>query len=241
MIEVGILAPGDQPDPDTSQWAFRKLNYLLDVWAAQRKFVPSQNFVNFNLVPGLSPHTIGPNSATWNVSQRPVRIESWALILNGIGSIGVNLTRRPTRDKDWFADLNVPNLQSDIPTDMYYDPTSPNGSCYFWPVPSTIYPVQLELWTLLAQFQAITDPVDGPGGTGVVPPAYRAAMMLSLAEMLQPGAAKGSNPSLGIHAAAARDAVFGNNASSPRSATADAGMTVSRRRADFNWEDGSIA
>jgi len=84
LIEIGMLSPGEvnNLDPDTAQWAFRKSNYLLDVWAAQRKFVPAATFQTFNLVAGHSPHTIGPNNADFLVNQRPVRIESWSLVLN---------------------------------------------------------------------------------------------------------------------------------------------------------------
>lgn len=242
LIEIGVLGLGESNnlDADVAQWAFRKVNYLLDTWAAQRKFVPAHRFQQFNLVAGLAPHTIGPNNATFAVNQRPVRIESWALILN-TGPTAVNLPRRPVRDKDWWATQRVPTLRSNIPTDMYYEPDSPNGSCYFWPVPSAVFPVQLELWTLLSQYNTINDPVDGPGGSGILPPAYRNAIMLSLAEILQPGAQKNENTKLATMASAARIAVFGQNSKSPRTSTADAGQGPSKRRADFNWETGNLA
>jgi hypothetical protein len=241
LIEIGAISPGEVAniDPDLAQWALRKANYVLDVWAAKRQYVYASTFLSFNLVAGLSPHTIGPNNATFAVNQRPNRIESWALVLN-TGPTAVDLPRRPTRDKDWWAAQQVKTLETNIPTDMYYEPDNPNGSCFFWPVPNTVYPVRLELWTLLAQFAAITDPVDGPGGSGFLPPAYRTALMLTLAETLQPGAGKEDRPGLAAQAAAARAAVFGNNSKSPRMATADSGMSTGKRRADFNWETGSI-
>lgn len=242
MIEVGLLAPGESNnlDADTAQWAFRKFNNLLDTWASQRKFVPSQTFQTFNLIAGLSPHTIGPNNATFTVAQRPIRIESWALVLNTVGATAVDIPRKPTRDKDWWATQRVKSLQSNIPTDLYYEPDSPNGSLFFWPVPNTVYPVRLELWTVLAQYVAITDPCDGPGGSGILFPGYRNAMMLSLAETLIPGSQKEASQGLTIQAAAARAAVFGNNSKSPRIATADIGQETAKRKADFNWLTGNI-
>lgn len=247
LIEIGVLSPGEEDnlDPSVGQWAFRKANYLLDEWAAERKYVPAATFQTFNLVAGLSPHTIGPGTAqvpaTFPVNQRPVRIESWSLILNNSSNIAVDLPRRPTRDKDWWAVNRVKNLQSNIPTDLYYEPDTPNGSCFFWPVPNTVFPVRLELWNLLSQFSAITDPVDGPGGGGVLPPAYRNAFMLTLAESLLTGNGKEADASLERRAAKARAAVFGNNSKSPRMATDDWGMSPGRRRADFNWETGNLA
>lgn len=242
LIEIGLLSPGEQTnlDPDLGQWALRKANYLLDNWASQRKYVYASTFQAFNLTAGLSPHTIGPNNATFAWNQRPVKIESWALVLN-TGPTAVDLPHRPTRDKDWWAMQRVKTLQSNIPTDMYYEPDSPNGSCYFWPVPNAAYPVRMELWTLVSQYLTINDPIDGPGGAGILPPAYRSALMLTLAETLQTGGAKSPNPMLSQMAQAARTAVFGNNSQSPRSATSDAGMSPTRLGADlFNWETGNL-
>lgn len=239
MIEIGMLSPGEQPDGDNAQWAFRKLNYLLDVLAAQRKYVWASTFQTFNLIAGHSPHTIGPNAADFLVNQRPMRIESWSLVLN-TGQQAIDLPHRPLRDDSWWAGVGMKSLQSNIPTDLYYSADSPNGSLFFWPVPNVVYPVRLELWTLLSQFAAITDPVDGPGGTGFLPPAYRAALMLTLAETLQSGARKSGDQGLAAMALAARNVVFGNNAKSPQTSTTDSGMTAGRSRAEFNWETGNL-
>jgi len=57
LIEIGAVAPGETPGNEESQWAFRKYNYLLDMWAARKNFVPYSNFNTYTLTPGLSPHT----------------------------------------------------------------------------------------------------------------------------------------------------------------------------------------
>lgn len=242
MIEVGMLQPGEPPDPDTAQWVLRKGNYLLDYWSARRNYVYSTSFQVFNLIAGLSPHTIGPGSATtpatFTVPQRPVKIESWALILN-TGPTAVDLPHRPLRDNAWWATQRVKSLQSSIPTDLYYSPDLPNGALFFWPVPNTVFPVRLELWNLLQQFQSINDPIDGPGGNGFLPPAYRSAFMLTLAETLQPGSRKDADPTLAAMALAARSAIFGNNTASPRIDTRDSGMP-GKGGSDFNWMTGNL-
>jgi hypothetical protein len=239
MIEVGIASPGDPPDGDVVQWALRKYNYLLNFWAAKKNFVYSTSFQVFNLVAGLSPHTIGPNNATFNVPQRPVKIESWALILNS-GQSAVDLPHKPLRDNDWWAMQRVKAIQTNIPTDLYYSPDQPNGSLFFWPVPNAVLPVRLELWSLVSEALSINDPIDGAGGVGTLPPAYRTAIMLTLAETLQPGARKDADSTLAAMALAARAAVFGNNTASPRIATRDSGMPGSRRGGGFNWLTGDL-
>jgi hypothetical protein len=107
---------------------------------------------------------------------------------------------------------------------LFYNPAFPNGELYLWPIANTAFGLRLETWVLLSQFGAITDPIGGPGSTVMtLPPGYRNAIMLSLAESLQPGAEK-ANPLLTVNAANARAAVFGNNTPSANISTRDSGM-----------------
>ena len=245
-----MLAPGEQPDSETAQWAFRKLNYLIDIWQAKEFYVYSYAFQLFTLVPGLSPHTIGPNPTppaatpiptfSTGIQPCPVRIESSALILNqapGRVDIPMNI-----RDHAWWAAQQVKEIQTNVPTDLFYNQNSPLGELYFWPVPNQAREVRLQYWQTVSQFQAITDPIGGPGGPGTLIQAYRAALMLTLAESLLPGGAKEEHPTLAGMALHARAAVFSNNAQSPRMVTQDFGMPKARRqgaRGDFNWMTGS--
>jgi hypothetical protein len=247
LIESGIIAPGETPDGDVAQWALRKLNYLISVWQAQQFYVFSYSFDLYTLVANLSPHTIGPAASSpaptfsTGVQPRPVRVESAAQILNNSGTL-VDLPIN-IRDAAWWAAQQTKEITTNVVTDLYYDPTNPIGSLYFWPVPNAQSQVRLQLWQTVSQFADITDPIGGPGGPGTLPQAYDAALMLTLAESLLPGAAREAHPVLIAAALAARAAVFGNNAKSPRMMTQDWGMPVAGQRAgtrgDFNWESGS--
>lgn len=238
LIEIGVQAPGEPLDVDEGQWAFRKLNYLLDVWEALRSKVYTYNFQIFTLVPGLQPHTIGPGpGATFPQSQRPVRIESSALLLNTPGTL-VDLPMN-IRDKDWWALNQVKQIQTNVPTDLYYDPAWPNGNLFLWPVPNTNFQVRIQTWGIVSQFALITDPIGGPGGPNTLPPAYRAAIMLSLAETMLPGSEKQAHPILVKTALEARIAVGLGNNKAPRISSRDSGMPTSgRSKPDFNWATG---
>lgn len=237
LIENGMLAPGETPDGETGQWAFRQLNDLLDVWAARKVYVYSTNFVQYTLTPNHSPHTIGP-TGDFVVPARPVRIENCAVRLNFSGSF-VDAPRLRIRDADWWAGNSVKEITSTICTDLYYDNAWENGNLFFWPVVSVALPILLETWQAIAQLNAINDPIGGPAGPNTLPQAYRAAMKYTLAEMLCPGGEKEVHPMLAEKARAANKAVFGNNNAPPRIETRDAGMAKGgSRKPIFNWVSG---
>lgn len=242
LIEIGAAAPGETPGNEEAQWAFRKYNYLLDMWAARKNFVPYSNFNTYTLTPNLSPHTIGPGpTATFQVKQRPVKIVRANLLLNNVTpNVSVSLTIRDAQW--WMEDVSIQDLPSPEPTDLFYSPTFPDGSLYFWPVPTSAYGVQLETWALLNQLSDINDPVGGADGDTSIPPGYRNALMLSLAETLLPGASRQLHPTLAVTAAAARLAVFGNNSAVARMSTQDSGAPGAnggRNQTTFNYRSRS--
>lgn len=241
LIEIGALAPGEIVDGDVGQWALSKLNDLIDSWQAMSVYVYSYQYNTYTLTAGLSPHTIGP-TGTFVLSPRPVRLESAAQLLNS----GPSLVDLPIniRDHDWWAQNQVKNIQTNVVTDVYYDPTSENGSLFFWPVPNGANQVRLQFWNTVNQFTAITDPIGGPAGPATLPQGYRNALKLTLAELLCPGAQKEATKELVGAALLARKAIMGNNDKSPRIQSCDFGMpkaNVGGARGDFNWMSGGRA
>lgn len=245
FIEIGQVAPGEQPSPEEAQWGFRKLNYRTDEWAALQAYVYSYAFTVYDVQPAISPVLIGPSvlaNISTNGKPRPVRIESAALLLNESSSVGVVDLPLNIRDRQWWANNQVKQIQTDVPTDLFYDPTNPDGSLYFWPVLNVTGQLRLQTWETVSQFTSIQDPIGGPDGPGTLPQGYRNALMLTLAEDLCPGGNRPVPPSLAEKARKARAAIFGNNAKSPRMSTQDSGMPragqKSGTRSDFNWATG---
>lgn len=245
FIEIGAVAPGEYPSPEEQQWGLRKLNRLIDEWQARQAYVYSYAFDVYTLVAGLSPHTIGPSAvATFktNGQPRPVRLESAALLLNNDTTTGVVDLPMNIRDRQWWAANQVKGIQTNVPTDVFYDPTFPDGSLYFWPVPNAQQQVRLQFWQTVIQFVSIQDPIGGPGGPGTWPEGYRAAITDTLAESLCSASNRAVPPDLKERAMRERAAVFGNNAKSPRMATQDSGMPRAGQKsgtvADFNWTTG---
>lgn len=242
LIEIGVASPSDPADNETVQWAFRKLNDVMDTWQAMRNKVYSHAFTVFTFQANTSPVVMGPSPAAtpgWSVPQRPVRIESAALILNAGFPVDLPIN---IRDDDWWAANQIKSIKTNVPTDLYPDYAWPDALLYFWPIINIGSQVRLQTWTTVSQFSSITDPLGGPGGPGTLPPAYRTAIKLTLAETLCPGAQKEPSPMLVASAMVARVAMIGNNTLPPRISLRDSGMPRSGgKKADFNWQTGGIS
>jgi hypothetical protein len=232
LIEAEWLAQGEVPEPQDANFVLGKINDLLDEWAAQEKYVFGSLFTLFNLVPGLSPHTIGPGvGATFSIALRPVRIDGCTIVLANSGGTTTDIPINTSRDADWWNSVRIKNLQSSIPTDLYYSSDTPNGSMYFWPVPNFAYQTRIETWQSVQQFKSVQDGL-------VLPPAYRKAITLSIAEEL--AGPRSNDPKLARKAAEAREAAWINNAQSPTMSTAQAGMPGSKGgHTSFNFLDGT--
>ena len=233
LLEIGALEQGEAMPAATGEFMRRKLERLLNEWNAKRCAVYATVFSSFNLTASLNPHTIGPTGATWTVTQRPVSVEAISLGLNSSSpTVYIPLNKR---DAEWWQAQSVPGLTSDVPTDFFYNPTYPNGSIYFWPVPTAVYPVQLQIRTLLDDAIALVD-------TFTLPPGYQEAITLTLAEKSARSFGRGIRPDLVTDAANARALIFANNDETPSIATADCGMsgpTQSGSRSTWNWLIGS--
>jgi hypothetical protein len=237
LVELGVYEPGDPISAGHAQFVGRKLNIMLDRWSARKSYVYAVTFPTFTLTPGHAPHLIGPGLTAPDLAvlERPVRLEGANLILN-TSTPNVD-TPIGIRDEAWWNNQRVKSLSSDVPTDVYYAPSWPNGTLNFWPVPDFAYGLRLEVWSLITGI-----PLDGDGNpnftaTFSMPPAYQEAVTLTLSESIAGAMAKEISSDLARRAMRARSDMQSNNAKSPRTSSADWG-TRGRPRGDFNYYSG---
>lgn len=226
-IDTPVLSAAD------GALALRVLNRRLDAWAALKRYAYNITFPQFTLTPNHQPHLIGPNlvAPDFAAAQRPVRIEGAALVLNNVTpNVDVPLN---IRDDAWWKDERVKSIATTTPTDLYYSPDWPSGSLWLWPVPTFAYGLRLEVWGLISQFVKLSDVFS-------LPPGYKRALVLTLAEDLCRPFGRPPMPDLIAAAKEARADLQTNNIKSPRIASADHGASGSQggRRSTFNYYSG---
>lgn len=230
MLEIGAIAPDESVGTSEMTVGLDWLNRILDNWNAERQAVYNTTFNTFTLVADLENHTIGPSSSmpTFTVTgNRPVSIDGANLWLPG-GASGPYRSPITLRDDAWWLSQPAPHVESTIPTDLYYSPDWPKGTLKFWPVPSFAYQVELE-------FRQVLSEVSSSATVITLPPGYRDALTLTLAEDLLPVYPHAVPGSLSVKAQQARNRVFANNTPAVRLVTKDPGMPPSKGGGYFNW------
>lgn len=228
MQQAMLLGAGQQINGNEVQDIMDVVNLVLNSWNADQKMVYTENQLTFTLTPNLNPHTIGPTGATFTVTQRPVSLEACNIIDTTV-TPNVYIPCK-IRDYQWQAKNAVPGTTATFPVSVYYESDWPNGSLYFWPVPTVAYGVALWVRVLLAEL-ALTD-------TFSLPPGYREALELTVAEYLCPMFQQPVPPILAAKAAQARTRLWGPNVLTPRIATRDSGMPNGNPVSTYNWQTG---
>lgn len=237
LWEINVTAPGEAPDPADMALALGKFNQLLDSWNARKTYIYASQLLSFLLIPGLSPHTIGPATGPPNptfalaiTASRPVSIAAANIILTNVNpTVRSPLNRR---DKDWWANQRLQGIPANLPTDFYYRPDWPAGSIFFWPVPNFGYKAELEIETLLLGAANLATVFSFPVG-------YELAITLTLAEILCPAFERTPSPVTISAASAARQAIAGLNSEPPRVALNDFRSRTGKPLPTFNYRTGS--
>jgi hypothetical protein len=231
MQEIGQLAAGETVPSDQMGDILRKLQRTIDYFNARRPMVFNVNFQRFTLPTNSLPVTIGPG-AQFNVNQRPMTIESVSLILidsSGGGEVEIPLNKR---DQDWWAQQTIKNLSSTLPTDFYYSPDWPSGGIYFWPVPTAVNDVRIQMPLVLTEYTTYNQAFS-------MPPGYWDAIVYSLAESLCPMFTIPVSPDLLRLKMNAIKSLQINNISSPRLASDSPSQSATARsRPDFSFLTG---
>lgn len=231
LQELNLVSAVETPSNEDAAFCLKKLNSILDEWSARRVYAFNVGFALYTLIPNHQPHTIGPNAADFNVTQRPIKIEAAALVLTSGTQVDLPIN---IRDDDWWAAQQVKQIVTSVPTDLYYSPDMPNGSLFLWPIPLMAYGLRLETWGLLSQF------ADLNVTSYNLAPGYQRALTMTLAENIAPAFGPQAMQIAGgiaNQALSARKAIQSNNISSPRIASADFGTGLGKR-SGFNYYSG---
>lgn len=172
LTEIGVLAEGEAPESAWSTIALRRLQYQLDAWNAEDLTLAVQQVESFTLTSGTATVTIGEDGSPTVNAPRP----TWFTMVNYVtpgSSPPVETTIAPM-DRDQYAALSIKTLSSSLPLQYFYNPTTPNGTLFFWPTVSQ--DVTITLYYPLANTLPATLQSDliGPAG-------YQEAFMYQLA------------------------------------------------------------
>lgn len=172
MVEIGALAAGETPNADDAQLGLRRLNGLVDAWAAERLTMGAAVAQAFPLVINQAWYTLGPGGDFDTV--RPEFLEAASVVLPGPSAVEQPLevytdTRWQRSDK-W--------LTTGVPTAVYNNGGDPLLRLQFLGTPTTaglqaiLYlPVAFEAFANLTTAYALR-------------PSLREALLYNLAQRL---------------------------------------------------------
>lgn len=231
LFELGVLSAGEDPEGSVADFVLSKGNRLIDNWNAKQEAIFAVDFLTFTLIAGTQPLTIGPSAANFTVTQRPVSIDAANVIIDN--NIRVPLTVHT--DPQWWMSVQTPAVQTSLSSDLYYNPTWPNGSIYLWCLQSYPYTLELLVRKVLAELAFATNIV--------MPQGYWDALILTLAEDCAAPLQVQLPPLLPKKASDARAQVFANNTVVPTIQTAQPGMVARGRgrRSNWNFYNGSVS
>jgi hypothetical protein len=172
---LNVLSPGEVPDAELQDDAFKALNRIVSSWNTNRLMLYAVKNVVGTLNAGQNPHTIGDGGDI--DIDRPLRIEKCFVRVPGT----TNPVDYPVvqMDNNRYQEFTIKNTLVNYPTNFYYEPTLPLASIYMFPVQSVDLEIHLSVWMQLAQFSSLIDENE-------IPIDYENALMYQLAIDLAP-------------------------------------------------------
>jgi hypothetical protein len=166
LQELGVIGAGEPVNADDAALCLSALNTLIDAWHLEPLTIFASQQITATLPANTTSLTIGP---TLNINvARPVRLEDGCFVR--VGDIDYPLDVVSQVDYNAIA---LKGLDGPWPRVCMYNDTHPTGAVFFWPRGAC--EVHLNLQLPVAQFAATTT-------TFSMPPGYRRALALTLAE-----------------------------------------------------------
>ncbi len=180
FVELGVVSPFDAVPADMAAFGLLRLQNQLDAWAADRLTIAVTSRVTYTLPSGTATRTIGDGGDI--DTPRP----TWFVAVNYInpGSNPPVEVPMGQMDDDSYASLSIKALTSSLPTQFYYNATTPLGTLFFWPTVTQDVDLALYVTSPTGQPATLDSTLIGPAG-------YQEGFMYQLAERLA-GPFKGS-------------------------------------------------
>ena len=171
LRKLGAVAAGETPDADEQSDALESLNQILESWNLKGLALFRRENAAYTLVPSQQAYSVG-SGADFD-GARPITLHS-AFVTRG----GIDYPIAVLTQAQW-NDILQKSTESQLPEAVYYEPTFPDGTLRFWPVPLEALPVTLAIDMQLAVVADINDDLS-------FPPGYERALLYALAVDLAP-------------------------------------------------------
>ena len=171
LRKLGAVAAGESLDADEQSDALAALNQILESWNLKGLALFRRENAAYTLVPSQQAYSVG-SGADFD-GPRPITLHS-AFVTRG----GIDYPLAVLTQEQW-NDILQKSTQSEIPEGVYYEPTFPDGTLRFWPVPLEALTVTLAIDMQLAAVADINDALS-------FPPGYERALLYALAVDLAP-------------------------------------------------------
>ena len=176
---IGVVQPGRAPSPADMNAALYALRSMLESWSTQNLNLFQTTTLDFDFIPNQAEYLLGPSpAADWQTTFRPMELDYCYIRYAVGGGVPVETPIKILSDAE-RASITAKTIQSPIPTTVYYNPTNPDATLIFWPVPTVAY--KAVLWVL--------NPLDGFTDRFAelnFPRGYEQALRYNLAVMLAP-------------------------------------------------------
>lgn len=194
--QIGVGVEGEALEAEDALRGFEYLNDILDELRTEQLAVIARRAVPFSTVGNQASYTVG-DGADWDVS-RPTTIHyAFARVLD------VDYPITLISDEAYWLSIDK-EIVSDLPSNLYYQPTVPNGVAYVYPIPSQAIDIHIGIDVVLDAFLNINDDVD-------LPPGYKNMLAYWLALDLCPAYEKDPSPLLIGRAAGAKRKIKNTN------------------------------
>jgi hypothetical protein len=136
LVEIGVLEPGEQANAGQIALGLRRVQTMIDTWAADRLTLSLQLQTTFVWPASTSSVLVGIGQAV-NID-RPMWINAISFLIPGSSpAIEVPIGMM---DEDAFSSLSIKGLPSALPTQSFYQTnlTDAHGTLFLWPQPQSL-------------------------------------------------------------------------------------------------------